>query len=281
MEFKRINFFKGFFTHAEDWQAAEAYHLEKRKLHNQCFHTPGVIIDHLNDFAVEASESGTSITVLPGYAIDGEGRDVYLTEPVSLKFNPFDYNPPTTLYVAARYHEEKSDRRENVTNPEYSGYAFIQEYAQVELTTDEPDNKEQIELARITLREGKNKIFDAKDSANPKANEIDRRFISIAGAARAAPAARTQVRFEDIANIRRTGGDLNVVPNQDAVVLFDKVAKSKPQHFYLTNVYPTEAAGISWRIETKFEKSMVEYRLFITNLSKQSVSVRWEVLIIG
>jgi len=25
-EFKRINFFKGFFTRAEDWQQAEQYH---------------------------------------------------------------------------------------------------------------------------------------------------------------------------------------------------------------------------------------------------------------
>src|SRR5438270_633107 len=31
--FKRINFFEGFFTTDEDWNASEAYHLEKRRLH--------------------------------------------------------------------------------------------------------------------------------------------------------------------------------------------------------------------------------------------------------
>lgn len=31
--FKRINFFKGFFTQAEDWQSAQEYHLEKRRIH--------------------------------------------------------------------------------------------------------------------------------------------------------------------------------------------------------------------------------------------------------
>ena len=41
--FKRINFFEGFFTTDEDWNAAEAYHLEKRRLHNRVLHTPGVI----------------------------------------------------------------------------------------------------------------------------------------------------------------------------------------------------------------------------------------------
>src|SRR2546423_9734329 len=41
--FKRINFFEGFFTTDEDWNAAEAYHLEKRRLHNCVLHTPGVV----------------------------------------------------------------------------------------------------------------------------------------------------------------------------------------------------------------------------------------------
>ena len=41
--FKRINFFEGFFTTDEDWNAAEAYHLEKRRLHNRVLHTPGVV----------------------------------------------------------------------------------------------------------------------------------------------------------------------------------------------------------------------------------------------
>ena len=41
--FKRINFFEGFFTTDEDWNAAEGYHLEKRRLHNRVLHTPGVV----------------------------------------------------------------------------------------------------------------------------------------------------------------------------------------------------------------------------------------------
>ena len=41
--YKRINFFKGFLTTEHDWNAAEAYHIEKRKLHNRLMHTPGVV----------------------------------------------------------------------------------------------------------------------------------------------------------------------------------------------------------------------------------------------
>ena len=41
--FKRINFFKGFLTTEHDWNDAERYHLEKRKLHNRLCHAPGMI----------------------------------------------------------------------------------------------------------------------------------------------------------------------------------------------------------------------------------------------
>ncbi len=41
--FKRINFFKGFLTTEKDWNEAEAYHVEKRKLHNRLLHAPGVV----------------------------------------------------------------------------------------------------------------------------------------------------------------------------------------------------------------------------------------------
>ena len=34
-EFKRLNFFTGFFTTAADWTDGETYHLEKRRLHNR------------------------------------------------------------------------------------------------------------------------------------------------------------------------------------------------------------------------------------------------------
>ncbi len=41
--FKRINFFHGFLTRVEDWQAAQSYELDKRKLHNRALHGPGVV----------------------------------------------------------------------------------------------------------------------------------------------------------------------------------------------------------------------------------------------
>ena len=39
--FKRINFFEGFYTTDEHWNAGEAYHLEKSRIHNRVLHDPG------------------------------------------------------------------------------------------------------------------------------------------------------------------------------------------------------------------------------------------------
>ncbi len=44
--FKRINFFKGFLTTEHDWNDAERYHIEKRRLHNKMMHAPGVVFGY-------------------------------------------------------------------------------------------------------------------------------------------------------------------------------------------------------------------------------------------
>src|SRR5678816_1452702 len=79
--FKRINFFKGFLTTEHDWNDAERYHLEKRKLHNRLCHAPGIIAGFLGDLRVTARQRGDlSMEIQPGYAIDGQGNDLILWE---------------------------------------------------------------------------------------------------------------------------------------------------------------------------------------------------------
>ena len=52
--YKRINFFRGFLTTEQDWNEAERYHLEKRRLHNRLLHAPGVVPGHANELRVQA-----------------------------------------------------------------------------------------------------------------------------------------------------------------------------------------------------------------------------------
>ena len=43
---KRINFFKGFLTTEKDWNDAERYHIDKRRLHNRMLHSPGIVLGY-------------------------------------------------------------------------------------------------------------------------------------------------------------------------------------------------------------------------------------------
>jgi len=276
-EFKRINFFKGFFTQSEDWQMAQEYHLEKRKFHNRFLHTPGIVFGCLDNLKVTGTKKGTSLYVAPGYAIDGEGRDLYLSKPEKVSIAPQSYRPPKTVYVIIRYHEEKIDLRPNAANPEYSDYAFFREWPLVEITTDEPDNHRVIELARIALSQDATRVRDPEDLDSPGPNEIDLRYIRRAGVETG------PMTLSDLGEVVREAETTVVaskepIPSKDDTnVLIEKIRGKDAHRFYLVSAYPFKEASIRWRIESRFNKDTVEYRLFFKNFSNKAVKVFYKV----
>jgi hypothetical protein len=60
---------------ARDFQDEQAYHLEKRRLHNRLFHGSGVV----SGLAVEEA-GGPTVLVQPGVALDGLGREIIVPE---------------------------------------------------------------------------------------------------------------------------------------------------------------------------------------------------------
>lgn len=179
-EFKRLNFFTGFFTTAKDWNEGQEYHLEKRRLHNRGLHTPGIIPGVGNELRVEAA-GGLNLRGLPGAALGGDGNEIYLGTPRTLTVHPEDYALPRLVYIAIGYREYESDYVENIDTPEFSGNTRIAEIPRLELTVTAPDNDTLIELARIDLQPGVSAISDPADPQNPAGNEIDRRFVKWAG----------------------------------------------------------------------------------------------------
>ena len=98
--FKRLNFFRGFLTTEKDWNDGEAYHILHRRLHNQTLHAPGVVRHFKEGLLVTQRDRGDlSVVVAPGYAVDGQGRELYLTQPVIKQINPQDFKLPATVYV--------------------------------------------------------------------------------------------------------------------------------------------------------------------------------------
>lgn len=73
---ERLQFFNGQRLFAADLQGLEAFNREMRWLHNQSLHQPGIG----NGFAVNGKKSGREVTIMPGYAIDAQGREIVLTE---------------------------------------------------------------------------------------------------------------------------------------------------------------------------------------------------------
>lgn len=280
-EFKRINFFKGFFTQAEDWQQAEQYHIDKRRLHNISLHTPGVIQGYREGLKVWAGPDGREINIGPGCAIDGRGRELYLENTETKPIDPQGYRHPKTVYVVIRYGEKEVDPRESHADPKSTKStknAFWKEKTEAYITETEPDNREVIELARIVLSKGATKVSEPEDSHNPTPNEIDRRYVKRAGA-------RGRMRLADISEEVGVGGKMKVAVSEDAVpserdpnVLIQRIEGEDRERFYLVNAYPIGQARISWRVESESDGNAVEYRLYFKNFSSNSVNVAYRVL---
>ena len=194
--FKRINFFEGFFTTDEDWNAAEAYHLEKRRLHNRVLHQPGIVpIVGGGLKATSRGKGDLSFEVAPGYALDGKGNEIVLRDPAVKVIEVEKLKLPQTVYIGIRYFEEPTDFIAYKENPRFKGHRRIEEKCKVEVLPKPPDNEEFIELARVRLEEGVREIRDALDPRLPGPGELDLRYAPLAGmaGAHATPAIRVEL----------------------------------------------------------------------------------------
>src|SRR3954469_11908954 len=199
--FKRINFFKGFLTTEKDWNDAERYHIDKRRLHNRMLHSPGIIYGYSGDLKVNARARGDlSVEVQPGYAIDGQGNDLMIFDATIRNINLEEFRLPQTIYIVLRYYEELTDFIAYKENLEYKGHRRVLESCKVELSQTEPDITREVELARIYLEKGVNRIRDARDPGAPAPNEIDMRYTPRGGMSGSTLPGYLRLRLENLLN---------------------------------------------------------------------------------
>jgi hypothetical protein len=204
--FKRINFFKGFLTTEKDWNDAERYHIDKRRLHNRMMHSPGIVYGYAGDLRVTARARGDlSVEVQPGYAIDGMGNDLMIQDAAIRNINLEEFKLPQTIYIVLRYYEELTDFIAYKENLEYKGHRRVLESCKVELSQTEPDITREVELARIHLEKGVQRIRDARDPHAPAANEIDMRYAQKGGNAGSSLPGSLRVRLDNLLNQVRRG----------------------------------------------------------------------------
>ena len=77
---KRPRYFSGRLLTPEDLTAEQEYHLGAHRRHLQRLHGFGVV----DGLKVTLGSSGDTLTVEPGTAIDGHGREIQLREPVTV-----------------------------------------------------------------------------------------------------------------------------------------------------------------------------------------------------
>ncbi len=197
--FKRINFFKGFLTTEKDWNDAERYHIDKRRLHNRMLHSPGIIYGYSGDLKVNARARGDlSVEVQPGYAIDGQGNDLMIFDAAIRNINLEEFRLPQTIYIVLRYYEELTDFIAYKENLEYKGHRRVLESCRVEISQTEPDIQREVELARVYLEKGVQRVRDARDPADPKPNEIDMRYTPRGGMSGSTLAPHLRLRMENL-----------------------------------------------------------------------------------
>ena len=181
-EYKRVSFFRGFFASEDDFNHLVDYGLEKHKLHNRLFHSPGVVLNYSGELKVTAREKGDfSLEVAPGYAIDGQRNDILLWETRVLAIDVSKYQLPLVVYVVLKYFDEPIDFITNKANPQYKGHKRIAERCKLEISPNPPEIDEGVELARVRLEEELKDIKNPVDPSDPQAGELDMRFVPVVG----------------------------------------------------------------------------------------------------
>ncbi|MEO8552538.1 MAG: hypothetical protein ABI678_21320 [Kofleriaceae bacterium] len=105
-----------------------------------------------------------------------------------------------------RYYEELTDFIAYKENLEYKGHRRVLESCKIELSQTEPDIGREVELARIYLEKGVNRVRDARDPSAPAANEIDHRYVQRGGLAGAMLPGFLRLKLETLLNqVRRAG----------------------------------------------------------------------------
>jgi hypothetical protein len=91
---KRPRFFDGRMLTADDLQQDQQYHIGKHRHHLRTLHGSGVV----DGLQVSVATGGTTISIEPGSAIDGEGREIYVCERVNLAI-PLNTQSPAWIVV--------------------------------------------------------------------------------------------------------------------------------------------------------------------------------------
>ena len=146
MSVKRLNYYTHQFLREQDFKDEQNYHLEMRRRHNRLFHSWGVAQ------GLEVQRKGErEITISPGMAVDAEGREIVLLNPVTRDLSTFNRDSHT--YVTIRY-GEALDESDHHTAGGVEGYVRVSEAPEIsERKHEPPQDGSVVTLARVHLND--------------------------------------------------------------------------------------------------------------------------------
>jgi hypothetical protein len=104
---RRPRYVEGKLLSAEDFRAEQKYQLERQWQHNRMLHGYGVVVGL--EVGVEETDKGWQVIVSPGMALDGWGREIVVTEPLSANL-PGDRHDLTVYLKYVETEQEDSER---------------------------------------------------------------------------------------------------------------------------------------------------------------------------
>jgi hypothetical protein len=141
---KRVHFFSGQLLNETDLNAEQQYHRQRRYLHNRALHGSGLV----NGLEITVSnEPSPSVTVEPGLALDALGRELQLTEQITVALETM----PSPQYVLIEYAERKTDFVPLAGQPDAIA-SRIEEGVAIQVR-DEHSHGEALAIARLVREE--------------------------------------------------------------------------------------------------------------------------------
>ena len=98
-----MRYFNGQFLQQEDFQAEQAYHLDRQRRHNRTLHTPGIA----EGLTVTADVGAANVEVASGTAVDSNGHMIVLEDSRPVNIQPGHRGK--TVLVVISYREVPSD----------------------------------------------------------------------------------------------------------------------------------------------------------------------------
>lgn len=140
---KRLNYFNNQFLDERDFNDEQKYHIAMRRLHNRALHSWGIA-----DGLEVKKHSDTEIQIRRGMALDMQGREVWLEDPVNKEIT--EAGPNEYVWITLSYEEEfaEEDRR---TPKGAEGYTRVTEHPRVGVERGRPDEEGVIVLAGVRL----------------------------------------------------------------------------------------------------------------------------------